>query len=105
MRRLLKNSQIKSSAMESVMIHLKTKKVLKRRAEELADKLGITLTSLLNLSLSQMVEASELVIDLQPRLNSKTTTLLLKLKKEAMAGRALSPSFTDPQKALRWLQS
>lgn len=91
--------------MESVMIHLKTKKVLKRRAEELADKLGITLTSLLNLSLSQMVEASELVIDLQPRLNSKTTTLLLKLKKEAMAGRALSPSFTDPQKALRWLQS
>ena len=87
------------------MIHLKTKKDLKRRAEKLADRLGITLTGLLNLSLSQLVESSELVIDLQPKPNRKTTELLLKLKEEGETGKNRSPKFTDPKKALAWLHS
>jgi len=91
--------------MDTTMIHLKTRKVLKVRAERLANKLGITLTSLLNLSLSQLVDSSELVIELEPKLNSKTTALLLKLKKEADAGKNLSPTFTDPKQALKWLNS
>ena len=77
----------------------------RQRAEKLADKLGITLTALLNLSLSQLVESSQLIVDLQPNLNSKTTELLLKLKKEAETGKNLSQTFTDPRKALKWLHS
>ena len=87
------------------MIHLKTKKALKDRAEKLADKLGLTLTSLINLSLSQVVESGELVIQLEPKPNSRTTELLLRLKKEADDGKNLSPTFTDPKKALKWLNS
>jgi len=91
--------------METAMVHLKTKKDLKQRAEKLADRLGITLTSLLNLSLSQLVESSELVIQLQPKINKTSVDLLCRLKKEADAGKNLSPTFTDPKKALRWLRS
>ena len=91
--------------METAIIHLKTKKQLKQRAEKLAGNLGLTLTSLLNLSLSQLVESSELVIELQPKLNSKTTRLLLQLKKGAETGRNLSPTFTDPEEALKWLHA
>ena len=86
-------------------IHLKTRKELKTRAEELAGKLGLTLTSLINLSLSQLVAFNELVVELQPQPNSKTTERLLKLKKEADAGKNMSSTFTDPVKALKWLHS
>lgn len=87
------------------MIHLKTKKDLKERAEKLADRLGLTLTSLINLSLSQVVESGELVIQLEPKLNSKTSQHLLKLRKEADEGKNLSPTFDNPKKALKWLHS
>ena len=91
--------------MNTTMIHLKTKKELKQRAEKLAGKLGLTLTSLVNLSLNQLVESSELVIDLEPKLNSKVVAQLLRLKQEADAGKNLSPTFTNPKDALRWLHS
>ena len=91
--------------MDTTMIHLKTKKDVKYRAAKLADRLGLTLTSLINLSLNQLIESSELIINLQPKLNNKTTELLVKFKKEAECGKNLSPTFTDPKKALRWLQS
>jgi len=91
--------------MSTTMIHLKTKKDVKVRVEKLADRLGLTLTGLINLSLNQLVESSELVINLQPQPNNKTTKLLMKLKKEAEAGKNLSPAFADHKKALRWLHS
>ncbi len=91
--------------METTMIHLKTKKDLKKRAEQLADRLGISLTGLVNLSLSQLVESSELVINLQPKVSAKNTQLLLRLKKQSDNRNNLSPTFTDPKKALKWLRS
>ncbi len=91
--------------MDTTMIHVKTKKDLKNKAEKLADKLGLTLTSLINLNLNQLVKSSELVIELQPKLNSKTAKLLLKLKKEAETNKNVSPTFTNPKRALKWLHS
>jgi antitoxin component of RelBE/YafQ-DinJ toxin-antitoxin module len=87
------------------MIHLKTNKELKQKAEKLADKLGLTLTGLLNLSIGQLVNSSELVVDLEPKLSPRIIERLLHLKQEADAGKNLSPTFTDPKKALRWLHS
>ena len=91
--------------MNTAVIHLKTKKDLKRRAERLADGLGLTLTGLLNLNLSQLVESSELVVSLQPKPNQKTAKRLLRLKQEADAGKNLSPTFTHATDALAWLRS
>jgi addiction module RelB/DinJ family antitoxin len=71
-------------------IHLKTKKVLKERAEKLANSLGLTLTGLINLNLSQLVEASELVINLHPRPNEKTIKELNRLRKESELNKNLS---------------
>ena len=91
--------------MNTTTIHLKTKRELKHKVEKLADTLGLTLTSLINLSLSQLVHSSELVIDLRPQPNTKTLRQLLKRKKEAGAGKNLSPTFTDPKEALKWLHT
>ena len=87
------------------VVHIKTKKALKQRAEKLADSLGLTLTGLINLSLHQLVNSNELVINLREQPNNKTVKLLLKLKAEADKGHNLSPVFTDPHKALAWLHS
>ncbi len=91
--------------MNTAVIHLKTKKDLKRKVERLAEDLGLTLTGLINLNLSQLVESSELVIALRPKPNQKTTKRLLRLKQEADAGTNLSPTFTTAEDAVAWLRS
>ena len=91
--------------MNTTMIHLKTKKELKEHAKKLADRLGLTLTGLINLHLAQLVEASQITIQLEPQPNAKTTKELLKLKRDVEAGKNLSPAFTDPNEAIKWLRS
>ncbi len=91
--------------MHTAVIHLKTKKDLKRRAERLAEGLGLTLTGLINLNLSQLVQSSELTVALQPKPNQKTAERLLRLKREADADKNLSPTFTNTEDALAWLRS
>ena len=91
--------------MNTTVIHLKTNKDLKRRAERLAGDLGLTLTGLINLNLSQLVTSSEIVVTLEPRPNRKTVERLLRLKREAEAGKNVSPTFAAPKDALKWLHS
>lgn len=86
-------------------IHLKTTPALKQRAEKLADSLGLSLSALINLSLQQVVQASELTISLHPQPNAKATELLLKLRAEAEASKNTSPVFSDLKTALKWLHT
>ena len=87
------------------LFSLKTDKSLKREAQKVANDLGLPLSVVINSYLRQFVRTKEIHFSLEGELNPSVKKRLDKLEKEGLAGKNLSPVFSNANDAIRYLHS
>ena len=86
----------------STVINFKTDVKIKKRAQDLAEKFGLSLSDVLNVLLRNFVYKRELNLDLKKE-DENNLILLEKLKE--VEKEETSPSFNDAKEAISWLDS
>lgn len=86
----------------SAIINFKTDIKIKKRAQELADKFGLSLSDVLNVLLRNFVYKRKLNLDLK---EEDENNLILLEKLEQIEKEETSPEFTDAESAINWLNS
>ncbi len=92
--------------MNNAVITLKTDLNLKTQAMKLADDLGFSLSSLINAYLKNLVRTKTVNYSLADE-NQPSAMMLKELKRstiEIKKGK-ISPAFSDPQDAVKWLKN
>ena len=90
--------------MNTAVVNIKTEKELKIKAREVADELGLSLSSILNAYLRQLVRTRSVYFDATVK---KPTEYLLKTLKDSEEERKngkTPPVFSDPETAISWLK-
>lgn len=89
----------------SVVINIKTEPVTKRRAQKVAQDLGLSLSGLINAYLKQLARTKTVTFS---AVDEEPTEYLLRALEESRddvkAGR-VSPSFTNAKEAVTWLNN
>lgn len=78
-------------------IHIKTDKKVKERAEKFAKANGMTLTTFVNLSIHQVLNRGQLIVEEPFEPKAKTGKELKQILKDIEGGKNLSPVFTSAQ--------
>ena len=86
----------------STVINFKTDEKIKKRAQDLAEKFGLSLSDVLNVLLRNFVYKRELNLDLKEE-DENNLNLLEKLKE--IEKEETSPSFANSKDAIAWLNS
>ena len=84
------------------VINFKTDQKVKKRAQDLAEKFGLSLSDVLNVLLRNFVYKRELNLDLKEEDENDLNLLekLTEIEKED-----LSPSFSNSKEAIAWLKA
>ncbi len=84
------------------VINFKTDQKVKKRAQDLAEKFGLSLSDVLNVLLRNFIYKREISLDLKEEDENNLNLLdkLEKIEKEEM-----SPGFNNSDKAIVWLKS
>ncbi|PJB09111.1 hypothetical protein CO121_01730 [bacterium (Candidatus Gribaldobacteria) CG_4_9_14_3_um_filter_36_15] len=91
--------------MSKTTINIKADKNVKEKAQKLARDLGMPLSTVINAYLNQFIRTKEVHFYLEGELKPSAKRRLDRLQKEVMAGKNLSPTFSDARKATRYLKS
>jgi len=91
--------------MAKTTINIKADKNVKEKAQKLARDLGMPLSTVINAYLNQFIRTKEVHFYLEGELKPSAKRRLDRLQKEVMAGKNLSPTFSDARKATRYLKS
>jgi len=75
------------------VINIKTDKEVKKNAQELAQKLGLSLSDVINASLRNFIRTREVYFSDIPRMTPEFEKLLGKVEEDIKKGRNLSPAF------------
>ncbi len=87
-------------------IVFKVEKKLKNKAMKKAQQEGVAFAAVLKLAMQAYVSGRlDVQLVAQPKLNEKTRRELIKMSKDAKAGKNLSPSFTNARDAIAYLKS
>ena len=86
-------------------IHIKTDSKVKARAERFAKANNMTLTTFINLSIHQVLNRGQLIIDEPLVPNAKTAKELKRILKDADAGKNMSPVFNSIEEMDTYLDS
>ena len=91
--------------MAKTTINIKADKEVKEKAQKVARDLGMPLSTLINAYLNQFIRTKEVHFYLGGELKPSAKRRLSRLQKEVVAGKNLSPTFSDARKAARYLKS
>ncbi len=86
------------------VINIKTDKEVKKNAQELAQKLGLSLSDVINASLRNFIRTREVYFSDIPRMTPEFEKLLGKVEEDIKKGRNLSPSFDNMDDAIAYLE-
>lgn len=75
-------------------IHVKTDRRVKAHAQEVAERLGLSLSAIVNAYLRQLIRTGEVRFTTAPRMTSELERLLGKLESDIRRGRHLSRPVT-----------
>ena len=87
---------------ETTRIIFNVDKKLKERAQRVAEREGVTLTSYLSLALSDFASNKKRV-GITDTLNEKTQKEIIQARKDFKMGKNISPAFTNAKDAVAWL--
>ncbi len=87
------------------VIHIKTDPEVKENARNLAAKLGLTLSDVLNAALRNFITTREVVFSDVPRMTPKFEKKLEKIENDIKRGRNLSPAFKTAEEMNKYLDS
>lgn len=89
--------------METTVINFRTSKSLKAQAKEVAEKLGFSLSSLINAYLKQLVRTKKVSVSLDETPNAYLQGIIKQAEKDYQAGKGIE--FDDPNEALDYLDT
>ena len=91
--------------MVKTTINIKADREIKEKAQEVARNLGMPLSTIINAYLNQFIRTKEVHFYLEGELKPSVKRRLNRLQKEVLKDKNLSPTFSNPRKATRYLKS
>ena len=88
----------------AAVINIRTNANIKKQAQEIAKNLGLNLSALINAYLRQLIRTKTVSFSLEEEPSDYLVRSLEKSKKDIKNG-YVSPLFTDPDEALKWLKN
>ena len=92
------------SSLDKTIINLKVSKSLKREAQELADEIGLPLTTVITANLKEFVRSRTLTVSAFPRLKPEIEKELGEAVVDYKKGKNISPVFGSPKEAADYLR-
>ncbi len=90
--------------MNTAVINIKTDQKVKTQAQKLAEDMGISLTSVINLYLKHFIKTKSVTFNTKNEMPSKyLINTLKKAEKNLNEGKA-SPTFDNSKDAIKWLE-
>ncbi len=93
-----------NSTTQMTMLNVKINSDLKREAQKLARDFGISVSSMVNNALRNIVQEKRVEFTKPLVPNAKTAKILDKAIADIKAGKNLSPEFTNMDDAVAWLE-
>jgi addiction module RelB/DinJ family antitoxin len=90
--------------MNTAVINIKINPTLKKQARNIAEELGINLSSLIKGYLKQLVRTKAVSFSLEEQPTDYLLKALKESREDIRAGR-LSPTFESPNDAIKWLHN
>jgi addiction module RelB/DinJ family antitoxin len=87
--------------MDTAVINIRTSKTLKTQAQDVAEKLGFSLSSLINAYLQQLVRTKRVEVSLEEKPNAYLRKILDQADKDYKKGKGVR--FDNPQDAIDYL--
>ena len=92
------------SNLDKTIINLKVSKDLKREAQELADEIGVPLTTVITANLKEFVRSRSLTISAFPRLKPEIEREIGEAVADFRKGNHTAPVFSSPKEAADYLR-
>ncbi|MDP3974412.1 MAG: type II toxin-antitoxin system RelB/DinJ family antitoxin [bacterium] len=89
--------------MNTAVINIKTEKALKKQVQNIASDLGLSLSSLINVYLKQLVRTRKIELDLGEEPSNYLKSILKQANINYRKGKT-SPSFITGKDAVKWLE-
>lgn len=93
------------NSLDKTIINLKVNKTLKREAQDLADEIGVPLTTVITASLKEFVRSRSLTVSAFPRLKPEIEKELGEAIEEYKKGKNISKVFSRPDEVSSHLSS
>ncbi len=81
--------------MSKSVINFKVDSEIKKQAQELAQELGVPLSTVVNAQLKQFLRSRSFSVDASPVMTDALEDILCQVEKDRNAGRNFSPTFTS----------
>lgn len=91
--------------MAKTLINIKADPDVKAKAQKVARDLGMPLSTIINAYLGQFIRTKEVHFALEGELKPSVKKRLDRLTREVREGKNLSPSFSNAEDAIRYLNS
>lgn len=88
----------------NTVLNVKIDPKLKRQAQEAAKDLGLPISTVVAAGLREFVKTRSITISDEPRLKPEVEAELLRISREAKAGKNVSPAFDDVDESIAWLK-
>ena len=89
--------------MNTAVINIKTEEEVKKKAQNIASELGLSLSSLINAYLKQLVRTRRIEFDLGEEPSEYLKSIIRKAEENYRKGRT-SPAFKTGEEAVKWLE-
>ena len=86
------------------VINIKTDVETKKKAQELAEELGVPLSTVINVYLRQFVRTREFSFSLAHSMSPELEKILEVVEKDIAEGKNISPAFDNAKDAIAWLR-
>ena len=93
------------STLDKTIINIKVSKALKQDAQDLADEIGVPLTTVITASLKEFVRSRSLIVSAFPRLKPEIEHELNEAITDLKSGKNVSKIFTKPDDIAAHLKS
>ena len=87
------------------IIHLKTDKDVKLKAQKIAGELGVPLSTVINSQLKQFIRNRYIYLSVAPHMTSDLENLIGRVEEDIRSRKNLSPIFSSTDKAIKHLQA
>ncbi len=87
----------------TAVINIRTDLVIKTKAQKIAERLGLSLSAVINGYLRQLIRTKSISFSLEEKPTKYLLNSLKKSKEDIKAG-YVSPAFDNADEALRWLR-
>ncbi|MEK9155896.1 MAG: type II toxin-antitoxin system RelB/DinJ family antitoxin [Patescibacteria group bacterium] len=87
------------------IINIKTDAETKKKAQELANELGVPLSTVINVYLRQFIRTREFSFSLAYSMSPKLEKIIAEAERDIAEDKNLSPTFTKADEAINWLKN